>query len=199
MLYGIAGAGLLGVLVVLALFAFGGSSSADAGSVRTAMEAAGCTLTTAKAQKRDHSIANPDDTFKWNTTPPTSGPHYEGPAIYGAYTAPLQLARVVHNLEHGAVYIMYGDAVPDEEVAKLRAFYDDDSTGMLLAPLPSLKKTIALGVWVTPSATSEGSDRGNGYLAKCTAFDEAAFSAFRDELRFQGPERFPPSTMEPGA
>lgn len=198
-LYGIAGAGILGVVLVLALFAFGGSSSADGGSVREAMQAAGCTLTTSKAQKRDHSLSSADETFAWNTTPPTTGPHFGEPAVYGAYTTPLQLGRVVHNLEHGAVYIMYGDDVPDEEVAKLRAFYDEDPTGMLLAPLPSLNKTIALGVWVTASATAEGSDRGTGYLAKCTAFDQAAFATFRDELRFQGPERFPPSTMEPGS
>ena len=151
-LYGIAGAGILGVVLVLALFAFGGSSSADGGSVREAMQAAGCTLTTSKAQKRDHSLSSADETFAWNTTPPTTGPHFGEPAVYGAYTTPLQLGRVVHNLEHGAVYIMYGDDVPDEEVAKLRAFYDEDPTGMLLAPLPSLNKTIALGVWVTENA-----------------------------------------------
>jgi uncharacterized protein DUF3105 len=201
-LYGIAGAGILGVLVVLALFAFGGSSSADASTVSTAMEAAGCTLTSAKAvpNAADHSdVPSPDMVVKaWNTNPPTTGPHYGQPAIWGAYDEPLEQARVVHNLEHGGVYIQYGDEVPEETVAELRSFYDGHRNGTLLAPLPSLGKEIALGVWVTPERAGEGSDRGVGYLAKCTAFDDAAYSAFFDQFQFKGPERFPPDVLAPG-
>ena len=44
--------------------------------------------------------------------------------IWGAYEEPLQLARIVHNLEHGGIYIFYGDDVPDAVVAELREFYD---------------------------------------------------------------------------
>jgi hypothetical protein len=201
-LYGFAAAGILGVLVVLALFAFGGSSSADAGTVRQAMEAAGCTLTSAKAvpNTADHSdVPSADMVVKtWNTNPPTTGPHYQVPAIWGAYDEPLEQARVVHNLEHGGIYIQYGGEVPDETVAELKGFYDNHRNGTLLAPLPSLGDEIALGVWVTPERAGEGSDRGVGYLAKCTTFDESAYSAFFDEFQFQGPERFPPDLLAPG-
>jgi hypothetical protein len=201
-LYGLAAAGILGVLVVLALFAFGGNSSADAGTVRQAMEAAGCTLTSAKAvpNTADHSDVPSADTVvkTWNTSPPTTGPHFGQPAIWGAYDEPLEQTRVVHNLEHGGVYIQYGDEVQEETVAELEGFYDDHRNGTLLAPLPSLGNEIALGVWVTPARAGEGSDRGVGYLAKCTTFDEAAYSAFFDEFQFKGPERFPPDTLAPG-
>jgi hypothetical protein len=202
-LYGAAGAGILGLLVVLALFAFGGSgSTGDEERVRTAMEAAGCTLTSAKAapNSADHTDVPTPDTVvdSWNTDPPTTGPHYVEQAIWGAYDEPLQQARVVHNLEHGGVYIQYGEDVPEETVAQLRAFYDEHRNGTLLAPLPRLGDEIALGVWVTPERAGEGSDRGVGYLAKCTEFDEAAFSAFFDEFQFKGPERFPPDLLRPG-
>jgi hypothetical protein len=202
-LYGAAAAGLAGILVVLALFAFGGTSSGDAGKVREAMEAAGCTLTSAKAvpNKADHSdVATPDAVMKeWNTSPPTTGPHYVQPAVWGAYTDPLQPARVVHNLEHGGVFIQYGNRVPEETVNQLHAFYNEHRNGTLLAPLPNLGETIALGVWVTPERAGEGSDRGVGYLAKCTSFDQKAFAAFFDEFQFKGPERFPPELLAPGS
>jgi hypothetical protein len=201
-LYGVAAAGLAGMLVVLALFAFGGTSSGDAGRVQDAMEAAGCTLTSANAVRNesDHSdVASPDTIVKeWNTSPPTTGPHYVQPAIWGAYDDPLQQARVVHNLEHGGVFIQYGSRVPAETVDQLRAFYDTRRNGTLLAPLPNLGETIALGVWVTPEQAGEGSDRGVGYLAKCTEFDQEAFAAFFDEFQFKGPERFPPDFLAPG-
>jgi hypothetical protein len=201
-LYGVAAAGLAGMLVVIGLFAFGGGSTGDAGRVQDAMEAAGCTLTSATAvpNEADHSdVPSPDTIVKeWNTSPPTTGPHYGQPAIWGAWNDPLQLARVVHNLEHGGVFIQYGDEVPEETVAQLRSFYDQHRNGTLLAPLASLGETITLGAWVTPERAGEGSDRGVGYLAKCTEFDEAAFAAFFDEFQFKGPERFPPDLLAPG-
>ena len=76
----------------------------------------------------------PDGTAKWNTDPPTSGPHFgfnpngSVHVIWGAYEEPVQLARVIHNLEHGGVYIFYGDEVPDATVAQLEEFYDAHQT-----------------------------------------------------------------------
>lgn len=201
-LYATAAAGILGLLVVVALFAFGGSSSAGVEDVRAAMEDAGCTLQSAKAAESasDHTDVESPDTAPegWNTDPPTTGPHYVESAIWGAYEEPLQQARVVHNLEHGGVYIQYGRDVPEETVAQLRAFYEEHRNGTLLAPLPRLGETIALGAWVTPDGAGEGSDRGVGYLAKCTRFDEDAFSAFFDEFQFKGPERLAPELLAPG-
>ena len=66
---------------------------------------------------------------KWNTDPPTSGPHYGIAAIFGIYDEELELARVVHNLEHGGIFILYGKDVPDSTVEELRAFYDDAQDG----------------------------------------------------------------------
>ena len=48
------------------------------------------------------------------------------------------------------------------------------------------------------SADPSNPDEGTAYLAKCTAFDETAFSAFFDAYQFQGPERFPPDSLLPG-
>jgi hypothetical protein len=195
------GAGALIVLAVgvaaVALVGFGSGEPSPA-EVRADLEAAGCTLQAADAQPGQHSL-DADGTANWNTDPPTSGPHFGfdqnqnlGTVIWGAYEEPLQLARVVHNLEHGGVYIFYGDGVPDSIVEELRAFYDGHERGTLLAPYPKLGDQIALGAWV-----SDG-EEAKGYLAKCPAFDETAFSAFFSGFQFKGSERYPSDSLLPG-
>jgi hypothetical protein len=181
------------------VFVFVGGGD-DGDDVATAMEAAGCRLQAVPGVQGDHT-AELDATKdpKWNTNPPTSGPHYPVPAVYGEYDSPLKVAQVVHNLEHGAMYVLYGPDVPEATVAQLREFYADDRQGMLLAPLPSLGDKIALGAWTVPEDFQPNTgDDGTAYLATCTQYDEDAFKTFRDELRFRGPERFPPESLEPG-
>lgn len=178
-------------LIVLLGNGRGGPSEDE---VRADLVAAGCTLQVEPQLPAQHSITDPGGTSdKWNTDPPTNGPHYGETAIFGAYDEPLEQARIIHNLEHGGIYIQYGEGVPDSTVEQLRAFYDDHENGTLLAPLPRLGDEIALGAWV-----SEG-EVGDGYLAKCRAFDEDAFSAFFDAFQFKGPERLPPSALAPGS
>ena len=191
-------AGGLAVLVAAAIgiaVAFGGGGGGT--DTAAALETAGCTLTTKPARPGTHSIATPTGTStEWNTNPPTSGPHYEIPVIWGAYAEPVNMGQLVHNLEHGGIYILYGPRVPDSTVAGLKSFYDEHTRGTILAPLPSLGDQIALGAWTTEDA--DDPTRGTAHLAKCTSFDETAFAAFFDDFQFQGPERFPADTLLPG-
>jgi Protein of unknown function (DUF3105) len=201
--------GALAVLVVVAIGGFfllgAGGSGTNADDVRAALEAADCTMEVKPAVPNvsDHSdFPDPDGTSTaWNTDPPTSGPHYGVTLIYGAYTDPPQIGRVVHNLEHGAVYILYGDDVPEATVTQLKGFYDQHENGTILAPYPKLGDKIALGAWYADGLPEASSDRGSGILATCTAFDEDAFAAFFDAFQFKGPESsiIPPSSMTPGS
>jgi hypothetical protein len=188
-------AALLAIGGVVAFFALRGGAS-ESESVAQAMRAAGCTYQTYPAQEAAHINDEDATPEEWNSFPPSSGPHFVEPAILGSYDEPVPITRAVHNLEHGAVVIWYGDDVADTQVAELESFYADDPTGMLLSPLPRLGDEIALTAWNQPSGSEEG---GLGILATCTRFDEDAFAAFRDELRFQGPERFPPESLQPGS
>lgn len=43
----------------------------------------------------------------YNSNPPSSGPHYPIWANFGEYPAPVQAGYLVHDLEHGAVLLLY--------------------------------------------------------------------------------------------
>lgn len=198
LLYIVAATGLVGLAIVLGVvFLAGGGGGKD---LAATMQAGGCQLKTVQAQVGNHTAAlDATSNPKWNTDPPTSGPHYEVPAVYGEYDTPLKPAQFVHNLEHGAVFVLYGPKVPAATIQQLSDFYNEDTTGMLLAPYPKLGDKIALGAWTVPDDFEPGGTNGTAYLATCTKFDEDAFSTFRDELRFRGPERFPPDSLQPGS
>ena len=192
-----AASGVAVVVIAGVALALANSGDDGPGDARAALEAAGCTLETKAALEGAHSVATPDGSSdEWNTDPPTSGPHYNVPVIWGTYTQPVNQAQLVHNLEHGGVAIQYGDEVPPATVAQLESLVQENPRGTVLAPLPSLGDQIALGAWVTPDASRPG--EGTGYLAKCAAFDRDAFQAFLDAYQFQGPERFPPDSLLPG-
>jgi hypothetical protein len=196
LLYLLAASGLVALAVVLGVIFLAGGDDTD---VAATMEAAGCKMEVVPAQVGDHTAElDATDDPKWNTDPPTSGPHYPTSAVYGEYDTPLKPAQVVHNLEHGAVFMLYGDDVPENVVGQLQQLYGDDPIGMLLAPYPKLGDKIALGAWTVPDDFEPGGTNGTAYLATCERFDEDAFTTFRDELRFRGPERFSPDQLHPG-
>jgi Protein of unknown function (DUF3105) len=193
LLLGAGGVAAIAAVAVALAFTLGGGG--DSGDARAALEDAGCTLTATPALVGEHSVTTPSGTSKeWTTTPPTSGPHYAIPVVYGLYDEPVNQAQLVHNLEHGAIAVQYGEDVPEETVQQLREFTQSHPRGTVLAPYPALGDQISLGAWVTDDDPAEGT----AYLAKCASFDEAAFSAFFDAYQFRGPERFPPDALLPG-
>ncbi|MSO58541.1 MAG: DUF3105 domain-containing protein [Thermoleophilia bacterium] len=192
-------AGLVVIVGAGALYLIGGEDApGDAKEeARVALAAAGCELLIhdAPANAADHTdITTPEGVSPgWKTDPPTAGPHFRETLVYGAYDEPVQQARVVHNLEHGAVFIQYGEGVAAATVEELHGFYAKNRTGTILASYPALGEQIALGAW-----NDEGEGGGQGVLATCTAFDDSAFQAFLSAYQFRGPERFSPSQMAPG-
>jgi hypothetical protein len=132
----------------------------------------------------------------WNSFPPTSGPHYVTPAVYGFYPDPVELARVLHGLEHGGVFILYGSKTPADTAERIREIYNRDPRGLVVAPLPELGNKIALGAWTSQAPGSELV--GVGHLAKCTAVDKQAFEAFLTAYRGRGPESDNLDLLQPG-
>jgi len=187
------GAVAIAAVAAVLFFVLGGGTP----DARAALQDAGCALTVKAAVKADHSVTDPAGTSKkWNTDPPTSGPHNQDTVFWGTYNEPVNQAQLVHNLEHGGIAIQYGDGVSDATVEELKRFAQGKPLGTVLAPYPKLGDKVALEAWVTPQPTEP--DKGDGYLAMCSSFEEKAFEAFFDTYQFKGPERFRSDSLLPG-
>lgn len=196
-----AAAALALVGAVLAIVLLTGADGG--GDERAALESAGCTLQSypAMANVADHSdVPTLETKPKWNSSPPTSGPHYGLNAVWGSYDEEVPLVQTVHNLEHGGVVIHYGPDVPDAEVTALRDWYADlgDPNGLIISPLSTNEGRITLSAWTAPETVSSSGAGELGWLASCQEFDADAFEAFIDAHRYKGPERLTPEQLAPG-
>jgi Protein of unknown function (DUF3105) len=182
---------------ILALVAFSGGDGSSA-----AIDSKYCTEESFPGLAPRH-LSNPDDKVKYNSFPPSSGPHYQQPAPWGIYEDPIKQTILVHNLEHGGIVLQYGD-VSEDTLKDIQAFYQDDPYGVVVAPNKKLGKKIALTAWNEPRYQQEGKfedvDPGNGYVLTCTQWDSDAAAKFRDERRNKAGERYPSvQDMAPGA
>lgn len=187
-LYTIAASGLAGLAIVLIFLFVTGRGGTQA--VNAALQEAGCTYETDEAQEAKH-VAE-DAKPKWATDPPSSGEHYGVTVPFDFYEEPVDPIRLVHNLEHGAVVVYYGDDTPEPTVVEMRRWWSGDANGVVVTPYAKLGEEIALAAWTKKGASE------TAHLARCDGFDEKAFSTFRDELRARGPEPFPLDALAPG-
>jgi len=140
-----------------------GGADADAGSIGAAGEGAQSDCDPS-AQEHEHDsmpaahVQVPLAASSYNSSPPSSGPHCP---VWGRYTvygddAPLPACNFIHNLEHGAIVLLYNcpDGC-DETVAALEQVIadapDDPECGavkrLLLTPYAEIDTTIAAAAW----------------------------------------------------
>ena len=184
-LYGISGAGFVALIVVVLIVVLAGGSSNAKAAIDT-IRAQGCQYHKYPAQPRTphYSTLNPSPPPQWNSFPPTSGRHYYQPVPFGLYTEVMPEIRLVHNLEHGAVILQYGDKVPQAQVQQINTWYQQDANAIVVAPLPKLGDKVALTAWTD--------------WTECTGFNLKAANAFRKAFRYHAPEQFPKSYLAPG-
>jgi len=205
----VAGIAAVGIIVGVVFAATGGGSSnenASSSELKATMTAAGCTLRDVKPfpPKSDSNYHGDAPTLatpmRWKTDPPSAGGHYYLWAVWNFYRSPLNPRQVVHNEEHGGVILWWGPKVPQATVDKLRAFYDEEPTGVFGTPIAGLGNKIAITAWTgDPAKYYRNGYYGIGKLSICPTFDEKAFAAFRDAYRGQGPEGIPLSSDTPGS
>jgi hypothetical protein len=206
MLVLIAASGVIALGAVIAFLTLGtGGGSGSSGSSESfaqEMQSAGYTYKTYPGLKNNSShtdVPTVDTKVKWNSNPPTSGPHYGQWAVWNFYDSPVPLTMSTHNLEHGGIVILYGPGVPESEVSKLREFYNEDPNAMLVAPLPTAGNKIFASAWFyDESKQKDRSYYGEGEQISGTKVDEDALKAFRDRFRYKGRERIPAENLQPG-
>jgi hypothetical protein len=113
--------------------------------------------------------AHPD----YNSNPPTSGWHYAEPADWGIYDSELPDEQLIHNLEHGGVWISHKD-VDAGTLEKLKAIAAKYPGSVVLGPRSRNDAPIAIVAW--------------GKLQKLQVFDQAAIETFIRANKNQSPE-----------
>jgi hypothetical protein len=142
----------------------GGVSSAD-GSIRTF-----------ESQGQQH--IQPGETHPaYNSNPPTSGWHYPSPAEWGIYRDILPDELVVHNLEHGGIWISYRDSTDTVVIQQLETIANSYPSHIIVTYRPVNDTAIAVAAW--------------GHLLVLDTVDEPQIRNFIDLYRMRGPENVP--------
>jgi len=100
----------------------------------------------------------------YNSNPPTSGQHYAVPAKWGIYEHELPDEQVVHNLEHGGIWISYKPGIDNAIRVKLEDIGKLNPNGMIISPRSADDSNIAIASW--------------GRLLKLDKFDASKIKLF---------------------
>jgi hypothetical protein len=109
------------------------------------------------------------ESARYNSSPPTSGPHFAFTPATGIYTAPVSEGLTVHAMEHGHVIVQYAPGTPQDTVGHLRRLAKRYGKDVILAPYPRLDSGIALTAW--------------GRIELFDSYDETGATAFIERLR----------------
>ena len=126
-----------------------------------------------KTQGQEH-IADKASHPAYNSNPPTSGWHYDHAYATGVYTDEKEDEVLVHNLEHGHIWIAYKPDLNPETVKQLRDMAYRFRSQIIMAPRPKNDVPIALGAWE--------------YQLKLQSFDLDKILGFIKAHRGKGPE-----------
>lgn len=113
----------------------------------------------------------------YNSNPPASGWHYAGTAPWGFHNGELPDELLIHNLEHGGIWITYKDdqdaAIVDPLVALAREF----PRKLVATHRPKNDSRLAVVAW--------------GRVMKLDRYDRAAIVDFYNRFKNKGPEFVP--------
>lgn len=127
-------------------------------------------------QGRDHvgpGVPHP----AYNSSPPASGWHYASTASWGFHNSELPDELIIHNLEHGGIWISFKDAGDAEVVDALVALAREYRTKVIVTHRPGNDSRIAVVAW--------------GRVMKLDRFDRGAIVDFINRFKNKGPEFVP--------
>lgn len=98
-------------------------------------------------QGRQH-IAPGQEHPHYSSNPPTSGWHYAVPAEWGIYQEALSDEQVVHNLEHGGIWVAYHPRIGEEQKQFLENMLASGYTSkVIVSPRTENDADLALAAW----------------------------------------------------
>jgi hypothetical protein len=172
---------LVSVVVVGLIVLERGGDEADTGVDR---QQANCEdVQTSENAGRGHVEDGTDVTYQ--TTPPTSGEHWQTPAETAFYP-PESLGdppeeRLVHNLEHGQIVIWYSPDAPGSVLDDIEGYIDAQRGQQTLGILAAPYEAVPEGYNLTVTAWTEAQS--------CQRFSSDVVDAFRSRFQGRGPEQ----------
>jgi Protein of unknown function (DUF3105) len=106
---------------------------------------------------------------RYNSTPPTSGPHFAFVVTPGIYPDPIPDGLAIHAMEHGHVVVHYARTISPADLGELRRFAKRYPRDVVLSPYPGLTDLIAMTAW--------------GRIEKLDRLDESRVVTFTERLR----------------
>lgn len=92
----------------------------------------------------DLSNAHTDDDIDYPQTPPVGGPHDPEWLDCGVYLEPVRDENVVHDLEHGTVWITFQPGLDDDEIEELAGLLPQNG---ILSPYAGQSAPVVVTVW----------------------------------------------------
>lgn len=122
-------------------------------------------------------IAQNEPHLDYNSNPPSSGWHYAEPAAWGFYDRELPDEQVVHNLEHGGVWLAYQPDIDESTKGTIKLLVARFSSKVIATQRSKNDMPIALVSW--------------GRVLKLETFDKDATLDFIRRNKNHGPENIP--------
>ncbi|HEX9503447.1 MAG TPA: DUF3105 domain-containing protein [Patescibacteria group bacterium] len=124
---------------------------------------------------QEHITQASTDHKPYNSNPPTSGPHWPQPANWGAYSTTQADEQMVHNLEHGGIWISYKPGRVDKNTINLLNDFAKRYPLIIVEPRDKDDAAIALAAWT--------------HLQNLDKYDEHAILEFINAYHNKGPEK----------
>lgn len=125
---------------------------------------------------RDH-IGKGQSHPSYNSNPPSSGWHYAEPASWGFYNRELEDEQLIHNLEHGGVWIAYKPDVDQETKDSIKRLVERYSSKVIATPRSKNEVSVTLVSW--------------GRVMKLEKFDKDQTLEFIKRNKNHAPEQIP--------
>ncbi len=117
----------------------------------------------------------------YNSNPPTSGPHDAKTTERGVHEEEVADEHLVHNLEHGEIWISYQPDIPESAIEELERITNGNQK-TVLTPRASNEKDIALSSWGRLDTFDIGPEG---------VIDRKRIEDFIKRYKNKGPERMP--------
>ena len=95
-------------------------------------------------EQSDHGREHVDSKKYGGDQPPTSGAH-ANPVSWGVYDTEVRDDQLIHNMEHGGIYISYQPSLPKEQVEKLKELLSAPFSDRMICVSPTFSISPPLG------------------------------------------------------